>query len=110
MIIGDYSSIVIDALLFDRPLALWCEDLETYTHLRPLPYFDFRDTFGWALKMTLPELRYWIAQRLEFHPLTPVEVEGFARCRAIFHRHSRGGAGERVLEALRARLKSRPSA
>jgi CDP-glycerol glycerophosphotransferase (TagB/SpsB family) len=110
VIIGDYSSVVIDALLFDRPLALWCEDLETYTRLRPLPYFNFRNTFGWALKMTLPELRYWIAQRLESHPLTPVEVDGFARCRAIFHRHSRGGAGDRVLEAVRARLKSRFSA
>ena len=41
VIIGDYSSVVIDALLFDRPLALWCEDFETYTSLRPLPYFRF---------------------------------------------------------------------
>ena len=110
VIISDYSSVAIDALLFGRPLALWCEDLETYTRLRPLPYFDYRDTFGWALKMTLPELVYWIGERLESHPLTPVEVDGFARCRAVFHRHSRGGAGDRVLEAVRARLKSRSSA
>ena len=56
VIIADYSSVVIDALLFGRPLALWCEDLETYTRLRPLPYFDFRNTFGWALRKTLPRL------------------------------------------------------
>ena len=103
-IVGDYSSVVIDALLFDRPLALWCEDFESYTSQRPLPYFDFHDTFGWALKKGLPELRHWIEARLQSRPLTPAEVHGFQRCRAMFHQHARGDSGERVLEAIRARI------
>lgn len=103
-IVGDYSSVVIDALLFDRPLALWCEDIETYTQQRSLPYFDFRGTFGWAIKANLGELRDWIAARLESRPLSKAEADGLARCRALFHTHARGGAGERVLEAAHARL------
>jgi hypothetical protein len=35
----------------------------------------------------------------------PIEVGGFARARALFHEHPRGGAGQRVLAALRERLK-----
>jgi CDP-glycerol glycerophosphotransferase (TagB/SpsB family) len=106
VVVGDYSSVVIDALLFDRPLALWCEDLESYISGRPLPYFDFHDTFGWAIKATLPELRDWIGARLQSHPLSQAEAHGFAHSRAVFHQHVRGGAGERVLEAIRARLKN----
>ncbi len=104
-VVGDYSSVVIDALLFDRPLALWCADFEHYAAQRPMPYFDFRHTFGWAFKSTLAELRDWLAARLESRPLEPVEADGFARARALFHKHPRGGAGERVLAALRERLK-----
>ena len=71
--LSDYSSIAIDALLFDRPLALWCEDLETYTHLRPLPTLTFATHFGWALKMSLPELLYWIARAARILiPLPPL--------------------------------------
>ena len=81
---------VIDALLFDRPLALWCEDLEHYAAQRPMPYFDFRDVFGWALKPTLAELRDWLAARLASQPLESAEIEGFARARALFHKHRRG--------------------
>ena len=74
---------MIDALLFDRPLALWCEDLEHYAAQRPMPYFDFRDVFGWALKPTLAELRDWLAARLASQPLESAEIEGFARARAL---------------------------
>jgi CDP-glycerol glycerophosphotransferase (TagB/SpsB family) len=108
-VVGDYSSVVIDALLFDRPLALWCEDIERYTSQRPLPYFDFRQVFGWGLKASLPELRSWIADRLQSRPLPQSELDGLARARALFHLHARGGAGERVLAAVRARLARRPS-
>jgi CDP-glycerol glycerophosphotransferase (TagB/SpsB family) len=104
VVVGDYSSVVIDSLLFDCPLALWCPDFAHYAAHRPMPYFDFRDTFGWALKSTLAELRDWLAARLESRPLEPAESEGFARARALFHQHSRGGAGSRVLAALRERL------
>jgi hypothetical protein len=97
--------VVIDALLFDRPLALWSEDLERYTAERPLPYFDFRTMFGWAFKSTLSELRDWLAARLASQPLSASEADGFARARALFHQHPRGGAGARVLAALRERLK-----
>jgi CDP-glycerol glycerophosphotransferase len=109
VVVSDYSSVVIDALLFDRPLALWCEDLEKYTVMRPLPYFDFHDVFGWALKPTLAQLRDWLAARLDGVPLKREEVEGFSRARALFHRHGRGGAGERLLQALRQRLARRRS-
>jgi len=104
LVVADYSSVVIDALLFDRPLALWCEDFEHYAAQRPMPYFDFRDTFGWAFKSTLAELRDWLAARLESRPLESTEVDGFGRSRALFHQHPRGSAGARVLTALRARL------
>ncbi|MGH8712763.1 MAG: CDP-glycerol glycerophosphotransferase family protein, partial [Casimicrobiaceae bacterium] len=70
LVVGDYSSVVIDALLFDRPLALWCEDFEHYATQRPMPYFDFRDTFGWAFKSTLSELRDWLGARLASQPLS----------------------------------------
>jgi CDP-glycerol glycerophosphotransferase (TagB/SpsB family) len=105
IVVSDYSSVIIDALLFDHPLALWCEDFEGYTSNRPLPYFDFHGTFGWALKGSVSELRDWIGERLESRPLTRDEAHGFSRTRALFHRHARGGAGERVLEAIRRRLK-----
>ena len=105
LVIGDYSSVVIDALLFDRPLALWCADFEHYAAQRPMPYFDLRQTFGWAFKSTLAELRDWLAARLESRPLESAEADGFARARALFHKHPRGGAAERVLAALRERLK-----
>jgi len=108
-VVSDYSSVAIDALLFDRPLALWCEDLDRYAAERPLPYFDFRDTFGWALKPTLAQLREWLADRLESRPLSASVQDGFARARRLFHQHPRGGAGERVLEALRERLARRRS-
>ena len=72
-----------------------------------MPYFDFRDVFGWALKPTLAELRDWLAARLASQPLESAEIEGFARARALFHKHRRGGAGERVLAALRDRLERR---
>jgi CDP-glycerol glycerophosphotransferase (TagB/SpsB family) len=107
IVIGDYSSVVIDAMLFDRPLALWCEDLDRYTAQRPLPYFDFGKTFGWAIKPTLSDLREWLAARLGGHPSTPAETQGFAHARALFHAHGRGGAGDRVLQALRERLVSK---
>jgi CDP-glycerol glycerophosphotransferase (TagB/SpsB family) len=110
VVVSDYSSVVIDALLFGHPLALWCEDFEGYTSNRPLPYFDFHDTFGWALKGSVSELRDWIGERLECRPLTRAEAHGFSRSRALFHRHTRGGAGERLLEAIRARLKIPPFA
>ena len=73
--------VAIDTLLFDRLLALWCEDLEHYTAQRPMPYFDLRDTFGWALKPTLPQLRDWLAACLASHSLDPAETDGFARAR-----------------------------
>ena len=107
IIISDYSSIVIDALLFDRPLALWCEDLDRYQVLREMPYFDFRAIFGWAFKTSLPELRDWLGEQLTAPQRSPIEADGFARCAALFHEHGRGGAGERVLAALRARLEQR---
>jgi CDP-Glycerol:Poly(glycerophosphate) glycerophosphotransferase len=107
IVIGDYSSVVIDALLFDRPLALWCEDLDRYTAQRPLPYFDFGKTFGWAIRPTLFDLREWLVARLDGYPSTPTETQGFTRARALFHAHGRGGAGDRVLQALRERLLSR---
>jgi CDP-Glycerol:Poly(glycerophosphate) glycerophosphotransferase len=103
-VVSDYSSVAIDALLFGRPLALWCEDLDRYAAERPLPYFDFRDIFGWALKPTLAQLREWLADRIESRPLSASVQDGFARARRLFHQHPRGGAGERVLEALRERL------
>jgi CDP-glycerol glycerophosphotransferase (TagB/SpsB family) len=105
VVVSDYSSVIIDALLFGHPLALWCEDFESYTNNRPLPYFDFHGTFGWALKGSVSELRDWIDERLECRPLTRAEAQGFSRSRAVFHRHARGGAGERLIEAIRARLK-----
>ena len=107
VVISDYSSVVIDALLFQRPLALWCEDLDRYQSVRALPYFDFPAMFGWAFKASLSELRGWLAERLESRPLSPSESEGLTRCRALFHDHDRGGAGERVLAALRTRLEQR---
>ena len=94
IVIGDYSSVVIDALLFDRPLALWCEDLERYVSMRPMPYFDFHDVFGWALKPTLPKLRDWLAARLDGRPIAREEIDGSRRARALFHKHARGGAGK----------------
>lgn len=100
--ISDYSSVVIDALLFDLPLALWCEDLELYTRLRPLPYFDFRETFGWAIRDTLPELRAWIGERLASRAPSQAEQDGFAKTRALFHNYARGGAGDRLLAHLRS--------
>ena len=101
-VIGDYSSVVIDALLFDRPLALWCEDFDAYTRLRPLPYFDFRETFGWAIKDTLPDLRAWIGERLEGRAPSQAERDGFAKARSLFHKYPRGGAGDRLLAHLRS--------
>jgi hypothetical protein len=100
-IIGDYSSVAIDALLFDRPLALWCEDIERYTSQRPLPYFDFRQVFGWGLKASLPELRSWIADRLQSRPLPQSELDGLARApvspscpRRRWRAGARGGSRE----------------
>jgi len=58
-----------------------------------------------ALLALLPELRDWIGERLRCRPLTQAEAHGFTRSAAIFHQHERGGAGKRVLEAIRARLK-----
>jgi CDP-glycerol glycerophosphotransferase (TagB/SpsB family) len=39
IVVGDYSSVVIDALLFDRLLALWCEDLDRYAAQSTAPLF-----------------------------------------------------------------------
>jgi CDP-glycerol glycerophosphotransferase (TagB/SpsB family) len=107
VVISDYSSVVIDALLFPRPLALWCEDLDSYQISRSLPYFDFHATFGWAFKASLPDLRDWLAERLESRPVDRSESEGFTRCRSLFHEYGRGDAGQRVLAALRTRLAQR---
>jgi hypothetical protein len=78
------------------------EDLDAYTRLRPLPYFDFRATFGWAVKDTLPELIAWLEQRLQSIVPSEAETDGFAKARALFHTHPRGGAGERLLAQLRS--------
>ena len=103
-IVADYSSLAIDALLFDRPLALWCEDFAVYTAQRALPYFDFRETFGWALQPSLDDLVGWLAARLEGAPVSEAVSSAAEHCRRLFHQHPRGGAGARLLAAIRGRL------
>jgi CDP-glycerol glycerophosphotransferase (TagB/SpsB family) len=104
IVIADYSSLIIDALLFGKPIALWCEDYEEYTRFRPFPYFDFKETLGWAIHWTLDDLLHWLSGRLSSAPLPAGYDEAFAACRTKFHQYPRGGAAHRILSALKSRL------
>lgn len=104
IIIGDYSSLVIDSLQFNHPLALWCDDLERFIRLRPFPYFDFQKIFGWAIKRSLPELVQWLSDRLEARPLQSEYIEDFSHCLKLFHNNPKDGSGLRILSIVRERL------
>jgi CDP-glycerol glycerophosphotransferase (TagB/SpsB family) len=109
IVIADYSSLIIDALLFGKPIAIWCEDYEEYTCFRPFPYFDFKETLGWAIQWTLDDLLHWLADRVVATPLSASYNESFAACRTKFHQFSRGGAALRILAEVKSRLAERAS-
>lgn len=110
VVIGDYSSVDIDSLLYPAALGLWCEDLAEYMRVRSFPYFDFRARFGWSMRANLPELIKWLDARLRDVPAEAHELEGARACRSLFHAHEAGGAGRRILDEVKSRLgKAAPS-
>lgn len=104
--IGDYSSLDIDALLFQIPMALWCEDLDAYCRVRKMPYFSFEETFAWCIYRTLPEIIQWLEDRLQGRPLPTATEEAYLQCRTRFHSRERGGAGKRIFDAVQMRMKA----
>ncbi len=104
-VISDYSSLIVDTLVFNKPMILWCEDYDAYTRWTSFPYFDLREMFGWAMKSSSAEIVDWLDDRLAGRPLPAAYADSYARVQALFHSNPRGGAAERILEHVRVALR-----
>lgn len=102
-LISDYSSVIIDWLLLQRPMGLYCPDIAEYASRRGFPYFDFNDIFGQYIYRDLESLTKDIRQSLS----APLPDDRLRQLKDLFHQHEVGGAAERLLGAIQAELQRR---
>ncbi|MFJ3078155.1 CDP-glycerol glycerophosphotransferase family protein [Streptomyces halstedii] len=104
-LITDYSSVMFDYALLDRPLVLFAPDLDTYAAERG-SYFDLREKAPGPVAETEDEL-FEVFERLK------AADTGFQAERAAFARefggYDRGDAAHAVVDAVFARHLSRTS-
>lgn len=97
MLITDYSSLLFDYLLLDRPILFYPFDRASYETTRGF-YFEYDDVTPGPTATTPDELHECIAQFLGGH-------DGFADARSevrrTFYAHTDGNASRRVYETIR---------
>jgi CDP-ribitol ribitolphosphotransferase len=94
LLITDYSSVLFDFLIFERPIVLFAPDLEEYSARRGF-YIDYSDLPGPTVKKN-EELCSAVLKSLEFPDLN--KIRNF--CRA-YMRSCDGNATERIKNKIR---------
>ena len=108
-VISDYSSVAIDALLFDRRWRCGARIWTAIAAERPLPYFDFRDDFRLGIRGHAGTIA-GVARRPPRVAAPSMQCKTASpSARSLFHQHARGGAGERVLQAHAGAIGARRS-
>ena len=97
VLVTDYSSVMFDYAVLERPMVFFVQDLERYRDTLRGFYFDFEATAPGPLVRTTAQL---VAVLRDHDELCRTTAERVAEFRRTFSPLDDGHAGERVVDAL----------
>ena len=107
VLISDYSGVLVDWFILERPTIAYAFDLDNYIAGRGIPNFDYKKVFSEIIVQDRLELANMLNICLSKPDSLKDSIEHLAK---LFHTYSSFGASKRILSTLEQRLAKRRKA